>query len=934
MHFRSFFQQLRRFFSPIWNLVIKPFKNLPKGEEAARRESFASQAQQRADLLTMLNEVSREISTLTDLPSLMEKVHQQIHNVLSADFFFIGLYDKDNNELYFPFMYDDGKRWEQPANPISDDTFSGKTILTGKPLLINEWSDTVQKGEVPPTIVGDNEKITKSLMFTPLLFGSETIGVISAQSYDANAYNEEDLNLLSGITNQVAIAIQNTRLLEETKQNAQHLSTLNELGRAVTELRTLPDLLEVIYKQIKQNLNMDAFFVGIYQPESNTVTYPIMYDEEIKYDLSPDVLTEHSFMYELLHGEKAKRILRTKEEVELTSSEQGMLGNVNKISASLMLAPLKVGEQIIGVISAQSYSLNAYTEDDLNLLIGIGNQVGVAIQNARLLEEIKQNADHLAILNEVGASVSKIMELPDLLEVIYEQGKKSISLDAFFVALYHPETQEISFPIMYDNGKRFNQPTTLLSQSSFLNSFLSGEKSLLINRTADEIAKGKTNLNALGQTDKISASIMAAPLISRNDVIGMISAQSYSLNAYNEKDVELLKGMASQVAIAIENSRLFAAAQQEIKERQRAEMEAQRERDFAVQIMNTLGQGVAVLLLDGIYEYVNPAYAQMLGYEPKDMIGELAEHFALSGETDMKERKQSQLGKAITYEARLKHKDGHVVHVLVTGVPRYANERIIGSIAAITDLTDRIQTEIERENLLAEMENKNAELEKFTYTVSHDLRSPIVTISGFLGFLENDIKNGDFEKIPKTIQRIYAATKKMDRLLNELLELSRIGRLVNPPKEVSFGELVSETLELVDGQLREKQVEVKVEADFPIVNVDHVRIVEVLQNLITNAAKFMGEQENPTINIGMKTINEEKVFFIKDNGMGIAPEFHDRIFGLFNKLDQLSDGTGIGLALVKRIIEVHGGRIWVESELEKGTTFFFTLEKIKQEETA
>ena len=261
-------------------------------------------------------------------------------------------------------------------------------------------------------------------------------------------------------------------------------------------------------------------------------------------------------------------------------------------------------------------------------------------------------------------------------------------------------------------------------------------------------------------------------------------------------------------------------------------------------------------------------------------------------------------------------------------------ERIIGSIAAITDLTDRIQTEIERENLLAEMENKNAELEKFTYTVSHDLRSPIVTISGFLGFLENDIKNGDFEKIPKTIQRIYAATKKMDRLLNELLELSRIGRLVNPPKEVSFGELVSETLELVDGQLREKQIEVKVEADFPIVNVDHVRIVEVLQNLITNAAKFMGEQENPTINIGMKTINEEKVFFIKDNGMGIAPEFHDRIFGLFNKLDQFSDGTGIGLALVKRIIEVHGGRIWVESELEKGTTFFFTLEKIKQEETA
>ena len=98
--------------------------------------------------------------------------------------------------------------------------------------------------------------------------------------------------------------------------------------------------------------------------------------------------------------------------------------------------------------------------------------------------------------------------------------------------------------------------------------------------------------------------------------------------------------------------------------------------------------------------------------------------------------------------------------------------------------------------------------------------------------------------------------------------------------------------------------------------------------------QFMGEQENPTINIGSKTINVETVFYIQDNGIGIAPEFHERIFGLFNKLDQFSDGTGIGLALVKRIIEVHGGRIWVESEMGKGTTFFFTLENKKQEETA
>jgi len=147
-----------------------------------------------------------------------------------------------------------------------------------------------------------------------------------------------------------------------------------------------------------------------------------------------------------------------------------------------------------------------------------------------------------------------------------------------------------------------------------------------------------------------------------------------------------------------------------------------------------------------------------------------------------------------------------------------------------------------------------------------------------------------------------------------------------------FGDLVSEALELAHGQLTERQVQVDVEADLPIVKVDRVRMVEVLQNLVVNALKFMGTQDQPRIEIGMQLQDEEPVFFVRDNGIGIAPEYHKKIFGLFDKLDAKSDGTGIGLALVKRIIEVHGGTIWVESEIGKGATFFFTLEPKKQQE--
>jgi len=144
--------------------------------------------------------------------------------------------------------------------------------------------------------------------------------------------------------------------------------------------------------------------------------------------------------------------------------------------------------------------------------------------------------------------------------------------------------------------------------------------------------------------------------------------------------------------------------------------------------------------------------------------------------------------------------------------------------------------------------------------------------------------------------------------------------------------LVSEALELAHGQLTEKQIQVKVDAEFPVVQVDRVRMVEVLQNLIVNATKFTRQNEKPIIEIGTQIVHGQQTFFVKDNGIGIAPEYHQKVFGLFDKLDAKSEGTGIGLALVKRIIEVHGGTIWVESEIGKGATFFFTLKPKKQQE--
>jgi PAS domain S-box-containing protein len=255
-------------------------------------------------------------------------------------------------------------------------------------------------------------------------------------------------------------------------------------------------------------------------------------------------------------------------------------------------------------------------------------------------------------------------------------------------------------------------------------------------------------------------------------------------------------------------------------------------------------------------------------------------------------------------------------------------------ITALQAMADQVANAIEnarlfteRVNLNEELEAQNEELERFTYTVSHDLRSPLVTIRGFLGYLKQDAASGDMNRFDNDLNRIARAVDKMQSLLNELLELSRIGRIINPPVEVNFNEIVQETLELLSGPLEAGNIRMNVEKEFPTVYVDRLRLAEVVQNLVSNAIKFMGDQPRPTIEIGTRGLDTDgkPIFYVRDNGIGIDQQYQERIFGLFNRLDPNIEGTGIGLTLVKRIIDNHEGRIWVESESGKGATFLFTL---------
>jgi PAS domain S-box-containing protein len=343
-------------------------------------------------------------------------------------------------------------------------------------------------------------------------------------------------------------------------------------------------------------------------------------------------------------------------------------------------------------------------------------------------------------------------------------------------------------------------------------------------------------------------------------------------------------------------------------------------------------EGIFQISAEGRTLRASPALARMLGYGSAEAMMERP----VGRDVPLFERPEdgasimgdlAAQGAVMEREVRLLRADLTSVCVSLSarqvpagpgGAPRFQGFAI--------DITDRKRAEAERETLISRLEAANAEMERFTYTVSHDLKSPLITIRGYLGYVVQSAKAGDMQTLEGDVARITAAAERMQRLLDELLEMSRLDHRKNPPVTAPFADIAREALELLAGPLGQRGVRVEMQPGLPEVYGDRLRLREAVQNLLDNAVKFMGDQPAPLIRVGARTEDGRHVFFIEDNGIGIEPRFHKKVFELFEKLDTGSEGSGAGLAIVKRIMETHGGRVWVESEGGgRGCRFCFTL---------
>lgn len=339
---------------------------------------------------------------------------------------------------------------------------------------------------------------------------------------------------------------------------------------------------------------------------------------------------------------------------------------------------------------------------------------------------------------------------------------------------------------------------------------------------------------------------------------------------------------------------------------------------------------IVLATLDGRQLEVNQAGVDLYGFDSKE---ELLARRSTSFYPDPRERESlierlRAEGHVEGMELHHATRDGRalVVQATVSAI-RDEEGEIVRLVGILRDVTEQKRAAAEREAALAELAAANAELERFTYSVSHDLKSPLITIRGFVHLLEQDLEADDRERVAKDVAAIAEAARRMQFLVDDLLELSRLPREPSEWTELDLGELAREVVDLLAGRIRQERAEVEIDPRLPRVRGDRTLVFAALQNLVENAVKFTAGVPAPRVRIGQRPDGSGgTVFLVEDNGVGVAPEHRESIFGLFSQLDAEKGGTGIGLATVRRAVEAHGGRVWVESAGEgSGSTFCFTL---------
>jgi PAS domain S-box-containing protein len=790
-----------------------------------------------------------------------------------------------------------------------------------------------------------------SLLILPIP-SSQNLYAIAIQNREAHNFTSTEIELARTIGNQAAIALENADLYQSTLATAERLVILNQVSYEIGTSLDPEDIYRAIHDAVSKLMPVDAFVIML----DNEAVQQL--DGVYVVDMGQRIIDVHLPYGQGLSG----RVIATGQPIlTLESSEVEARGGVTigekGTPHSIVSVPMTSGGKVIGALSAQSYQYNAYGDSDQQILSTLANQATVAIQNARLFNETQQLAatleqrviertaelEHeqrntetlLRILSEVSSSLDLDRALSRTLALLND----AIGAEQGTIMLLHPEDNMLHYRAGYGYATESSQEMTPMRATASSIKLKIGEG------LAGWVVKNRQPVMVedlyqdarwvVSQSSQHHRSSVVAPLVVGEDVIGAIMVFHRNVGYFTDDALEMVKAIGSQVAIAINNAQLYELIRDQAERLGSMLRSQQVEASRQTAILEAVADGVLVTDPSNTITFVNPSAEGILSFSAAQIIGKPLGNFSgLFGKStqtwsstihNWSENPGSQhVGE--TYAEQISMDNGHVV--LVHLAPIIWHNEFLGTVSIFRDITH----EVEVDRLKSE----------FVATVSHELRTPMTSIRGYVDILLMGAAGALSENQAHFLEIVKSNTERLNILVNDLLDISRIeaGRVTLSIQSVDIrevaDEIVADTLRRSEEENKVMHISIQADKRLPRVKADPERIRQIMDNLVDNAYNYTPADGNITISLHKE--NHEIQVDVRDSGIGIALELQDRVFERFYRgedpLVLATPGTGLGLPIVRQLVEMHRGKIWMKSAgiPGEGSEFSFTLPVDKNEE--
>lgn len=906
----------------------------------------------RADQLAMVLEVSRALRSDRPLDDILEEIAYAVEETVGFNVVLVGVLEgspPDNRWAaaagipipIFGSMKQTRRSWFDVAGVMSDEFRISQSYYIPAEQQ-QHWRgrlDVYEYEEAEDVAREPGRWHPQDVLLVPLVGpGGDTHGVLSVgQPRDGRVPGQSVVEALEIFAAQAALAVENVRMVEELERRADTLSLFNEVSRAATAELELDDVLSTIVEMAPKLLGYDHSFIFLLDVESER------YVPQAVHGFVFERISDHSFaLGEGLVGSVAESGMPMAVD-DLAEEPGSALASLRDEMRSVLLAPLAAGSGVVGVLCVGYQEPHRFSPAEVATLSALADQVSAAVDHARLfdrvsrfsqeleqrveertqelaeaMEDLTVERDRVEMLYRITSQLSSSLDLDHVLNRALRLVVDAAGVEQAFIFLLDLQSGDLLCRAALGTGDEASYVgrTIRFSRGEGLAGWVvENRKSAIILDTREDDRWAKSLEGA-----REYRSALGAPLTAGDAVLGSLLLFQPEVDYFSEEHLRLVEAAATQVANAINNAELYKLIVEQTDRLGRMLRDQEIEASKSQSILEGVADGVMVADAQGQVILFNAAAERILGLSREEALGRSTnEMLGLYGD-----QAYDWLG-AINRWANLQELEEYLASRLEIGerivsvhlAPVLMGQEFLGTVSVFRDVT----VEVEAERAKSE----------FVSTVSHELRTPMTSIKGYADLLLMGAVGTLTDEQERFLTIIKSNTDRLTLLVNDLLDISRIesGRLILTPKVVRIDDLIAQVITTMAARAAERKLELHSDLPpvLPEVFVDPDRVIQVLTNLVGNACRYTPSGGQITVLASMHA--DEIQVSVRDTGIGISEEDQQRLFSRFFRSDdptvQEAPGTGLGLSITKSLVEMHGGQIWVESELGHGSTFTFSL---------